>query len=270
MTAFLTHFTFEFQAGLRNKALLFMNYLFPLSFYLIMGLVMTSTNPFFAEAAIPAMIVFSIMTGALLGLPAPLVEAREGGILRSYRINGVPGASILIIPAITTALHLLLVCVAVTATAPALFQAPLPVNFWYLLLCYLTTYFAFSGIGILIGVISANNQATTLWSQLMYLPSMLIGGLMVPTTILPAGLQKAGLLLPATHAMHAFRHLAMGYESSFSPWWSLAVLITGGIAAFILAALLFSWDSKNTTRRIHPALAILAMLPYILAAILHS
>ena len=37
MHAFLYHFNFEFRTGIRNPQLLFLNYLFPLSFYLIMG-----------------------------------------------------------------------------------------------------------------------------------------------------------------------------------------------------------------------------------------
>ncbi len=128
MTAFLNHFSFEFRTGLRNKTLLLMNYLLPLGFYAMMGLVMTDINPLFLETMIPAMVVFAILVATLLGLPDPLVTAREAGILRSYKINGVPAASILIIPALTTVLHILLVTAIITATAPIFFNAPLPTN----------------------------------------------------------------------------------------------------------------------------------------------
>jgi hypothetical protein len=36
----------------------------------------------------------------------------------------------------------------------------------------------------------------------------------------------------------------------------------------VLAILLFNWDSRNETRRLHPALAALALLPYALGAAL--
>ena len=47
MSAFLNHFTYEFKSGIRNRSLLLLNYLFPLGFYVMMGLVMTAINPGF-------------------------------------------------------------------------------------------------------------------------------------------------------------------------------------------------------------------------------
>jgi ABC-2 type transport system permease protein len=229
MNAFVQHFSFEFQTGLRSKSHLLLNYLLPLGFYFMMGAVMTGINPFFRETMIPAMLVFAALSGAILGLPNPLVEAREGGVLRSYRINGVPAASILGIPALTTGLHLLAVGLIITVTAPLLFDAPLPLNLPLFFLTYLLTLFACCSLGLLIGVVSSNTQATVMWSQLIYLPSMLLGGLMVPTEILPPALQKAAFLLPSTHAMNAFKSLSMGIETVFPPWWSLLILFVVGL-----------------------------------------
>jgi len=45
MNAFINHFAFEFRTGIRNKQLLLMNYLFPLGFYLMMGVVMAEIIP---------------------------------------------------------------------------------------------------------------------------------------------------------------------------------------------------------------------------------
>jgi len=91
-----------------------------------------------------------------------------------------------------------------------------------------------------------------------------LGGMMIPYSMLPAAAQKVSQLLPATHAMNAFNDLAMGKTSDFNPWASVLILLTSGIIAFALAIYLFSWDSKNTTRRGHPALAALVLLPYII------
>ncbi|GAI14784.1 unnamed protein product, partial [marine sediment metagenome] len=45
MRAFINHFSFEFRTGIRNKSLLLLNYLFPLAFYAMMGLLMAELNP---------------------------------------------------------------------------------------------------------------------------------------------------------------------------------------------------------------------------------
>jgi ABC-2 type transport system permease protein len=92
---------------------------------------------------------------------------------------------------------------------------------------------------------------------------MLLGGMMVPYSMLPEAAGKLAQLLPATQAMNAFNGLAMGEAASFSPWGSVIMLLISGILAFGLAVYLFSWDSRNTTRRGNLLLALLVLLPYI-------
>jgi ABC-2 type transport system permease protein len=262
MTAFTNHFSFEFRTGIRNKTLLMMNYLFPLGFYLMMGFVMPEINPDFQAIIIPSMVVFAILAATMLGLPDPLVNARETGIFRSYKINGVPSTSILFIPGLTTMLHLALVSAIIVVTAPLLFDAPTPTNWFNFILVFLALSFACAGLGVLIGVISPNSRTTVLYSQLIFIPSMLLGGLMLPYSLLPDAAGRISQLLPATQAMNAFNGLAMGQEADFSPTGSLLLLFLSGALAFGLANYLFSWDSRNSTRRGHPALALLAFLPY--------
>lgn len=270
MSAFVNHFSFEFRTGIRNKTLLLLNYLLPLGFYAMMGLIMTEINPGFVETMIPAMVVFAILSGMLLGLPDPLVAAREAGIFRSYKINGVPPFSILVIPALTTILHTAVAAAIITATAPLFFDAPLPVSWPGFVVTFLATAFSCAGLGVLIGVISPSSRMTVLWSQLIYLPSMMLGGMMMPHDILPEAMGKVAQLLPATQAMNAFRGLAYDLAADFDPWGSLIVLLASGMLAFGLAIYLFNWDRRNTTQRGHPLLALLALLPYAVGMLLLS
>lgn len=268
MHAFTAHFAFEFRTGIRNKNLLLLNYLFPLGFYLMMGLIMTGINPLFQDTILPAMTLFAILAATLLGLPDPLVNARESGIFRSYKINGVPAASILAIPALTTALHLTVVMAIISLTAPLLFDAPVPQNWGAFLLVFAVATFACASWGVLIGVVSPSTRMTVLYAQAVFLPSMLIGGLMLPYSMLPETAVAFAQLLPATHAMNAFNGLAMGVGADFSPWGSLVVLLLSGLLALGLAGYLFSWDSRNTERRGHPLLALLALLPFVVGWLL--
>jgi ABC-2 type transport system permease protein len=268
MKAFIHHFLFEFRTGIRNKNLLLLNYLFPLGFYLMMGFIMPSINPMFTDNIIPAFVIFGVLSATLLGIPDPLVTARENGIFRSYKINGVPAVSILLIPMLTTMLHLIILTAIITFTAPFLFAAPLPENWLFFVLAFIVLAFACSSISVLIGVISKNSRVTVLWSQFIFLPSMLLGGLMLPFSFLPGFAQRIAMLVPATHGINAINGLAMGVIPDFSPWASIAVLISGGLLGFGLAYYLFSWDRRNTSRRAHPLLAFFALLPYVLCAFL--
>lgn len=268
MTAFLQHFTFEFKTGFRNSTLLFMNYLFPLGVYAILGLIMTQVNPFFVDTLLPAMVIFVILGGAILGLPSPLIEAREAGIYRSFKINGVPAASIVAIPVLTTMFHALIVAVVVALTAVPVFGGVAPTH-WLPFACIAALMaFTCSATGALIGVVSANNQVTTLLSQLIFLPSMLIGGMMMPLNVLPEAVQRVAGLLPTTHAMQALEGAAYGRTTTFAPTTSILILLTSGLLAFGLAIYLFNWDSRNQTRRGHPLMALIALLPYLVTLVL--
>ncbi len=264
MTAFVSHLTYDFRTGLRDRALMLMNYLFPLFFFLMMGALMGSINPTFKQTMIPGMIVVGVMTNTLLGMPGPAVAAREAGIYRSYKINGVPALSIITIPVISSLLHVAIISAIITAAASPLFGAKLPANWGTFALVVFLATFAMSGIGMLIGVIATGSRSTILFGQIFFLPSMMLSGMMFPTSLLPPALFRIAMLMPATHAMNAWESLAFGGQAALSPTVSLIALAVGGAVAFGLAALLFNWDSHNTSRRLHPAIALLALVPYAL------
>lgn len=268
MQAIALHLKFEFLAGLRNRTLLLMNYLMPLGCYALIGGMMIGINPFFKEQVIPAMTVFAVLSGTILGLPTPLIDARESEILRNYRINGIPAFTLLLIPSLSTAAHMILVSVIIAVTAPLFFQTPLPINWPAFLLVVLLLLFAYSAFGALIGVAAANTRISLLWQQLIYLPSMLLGGLMVPVDMLPAAFLKLSHLLPATYAMQAFNSLAYGRETLCRPIPAALTLFVGGAVAYALAGWLFTWNRADAGHRRPPALALLALAPYLVAALL--
>jgi len=263
MTAFIHHFTYDFRTGLRDKSLLLMNYLFPLVCFVMFGAIMTGINPDFKNQLIPAMIIFGAMSSALLGLPNPVLSGRELGIFRSFKINGVPAINIITVPVIGAIAHILLVALIITALGKPLFSGALPIHWSLFVIVLLATAFCMASLGVLIGVIAPNSRGTVLLSQVFYVPSVMLSGLMMPASILPPALGRVALLLPATYAMNAFNGLAMGQTASIDPWISLWVLLAGSLLAFGLSVFLFRWDSQNADKKRSPLLALLALLPYI-------
>ena len=270
MRAFKNHFVFEFKTGIRDKNLLLLNYLFPLGFYVLISVLMVNINPVFVETLIPAMILISILASTLLGLPDPYVKMREAGIFRSYKVNGVPASSVVVIPPLTVILHMVIVSAIIILTAPIFFDAPLPRNWVNFLLVFVLTLFASTGLGVLIGVASSNTRATILWAQLLFIPSMMISGFFVPAQMLPLVIKKVGMLLPVTHSFNLFKYFSYQQFLGYNPLWSMLILFAGGVISFGLAIFLFNWDSKNNTRKGHPAFAFLAIVPYIVGAIFLS
>lgn len=268
MKPFATHFGFEFETGLRNPAAMLLFYLFPLGFYLLMGLVMVEINPDFADTLIPALVVVTIMAGTILGFPSQLVDARDAGIHRSFKVNGVGVDSILAIPLLAASVHVILASTIIAATAGPLFGASVPTNWIGFAATLMAASMTFAAIAALIGVVSANSRATVLWSQLVFLPSMLVGGVMLDLSVLPDSVLPLAKLLPSTYAMQAFEGAGFGDETLVDPGTALLVLLVGGLGAALLARELYTWDAHGATRQRPRWLALLAVAPFAMAAIL--
>jgi ABC-2 type transport system permease protein len=268
MSAFLHHLAYDFRTGVRDKSKLLLYYLFPLVFFALVGGIMTGINPGFKDTMLPAMILFALMSSTLLAIPPQFVQARESGVFRSYRINGVPSGSIISIPVIGTALHMAVVAVVICIAGAQLFGGVPPVRIAGFVLAGLLSYAAYAGMGVLIGVTAANENASMLLAQLLYIPSILLGGLMMPASILPEGLQRAALLLPAAHCMRVFAGLAFSQPGTPIPWLSIAVLAASVLLSFGLAGWLFAWDSRLGQSRGKTFAALLVVVPYAAAALL--
>jgi ABC-2 type transport system permease protein len=267
MKAYIIHMQFEFRNAVRDRSLLLMNYLFPLVVYLLIGGIMVKLNPGFQRMLIPSMMMFGILSSLVLSLPTPLVTARETGIFRSYRINGIPAGNIITIPALTGFIHMVVVGAVILFTAGPLFQAPMPVHYGWFLLGFILISFACAGYGILIGVISRDSKMTILWSQLIFLPSTMIGGIMIPTEMLPESLHTISSFLPTTWARQIFE-VAYGKGEPSEIIAPVLILVTGGLLCFVLAARLFQWDSQLRDKRKNPLWALLVLVPYLLGALL--
>jgi ABC-2 type transport system permease protein len=255
MNAFAYHVSYEFKAAVRDRSHLFMNYLFPLLFFAIIGAFMPRIDPTFAGRIIPSMATFALMCSYLLSMPTGLVAARESGLLRSYRICGVPAGAAIGAPALSTAGHMAIVTAIIAAVAAIAFGASLPASAAYFGLAWIAACAATAGLGALIAVVSTSGRMATLIAQCFFIPSIMLGGLMMPPGVLPPALERLALLLPATHAMRAFTG---GSGAAVS----LAALAIGAIASFALAGSLFEWDNANARPKAHKLLALVALLPY--------
>jgi ABC-2 type transport system permease protein len=158
------------------------------------------------------------------------------------------------------------IALVITLAGARIYGGVLPTAVPGFIAAALLSYAAYAGIGVLIGVAAGSTTVSILAGQLVYIPSIILGGLMVPTSILPPGLQRISLLLPATHGMRVFAALGMG--DSAVPVLSICVLAVSALLSFTLAALLFEWDSRASQPSRKAIAAILGIAPYAAAALI--
>ena len=197
MNCFLYSLVLQWKLDIRSKSLLVTFYIVPLLFFLIMGGIFTSVIPGMGNTLIQSMIVMSVSMGAFLGLPPSLVEIYGSDIQKIYNANGVPIYLGLLTMVLSAFVHLMMTCIVILLLAPILFKASLPTQLPIFLLS-LTIYIIVSlSIGSILGLTLKNQAKLTMIAQLVFLPSIMLSGIMFPISLLPDFLQVIGLVFPA-------------------------------------------------------------------------
>ena len=197
MNGFLYSVALQWKLDIRSKSLLVTFYIVPLIFFLIMGGIFTSVIPEMGSTLIQSMIVMSVSMGAFLGLPPSLVEIYGSDIKKIYNANGVPIYLGLVTILLSAFVHLMMICIVILLLAPILFKASLPTQLPIFLLS-LTIYIIVSlSIGCILGLTLKNQTKLTMLAQLVFLPSIMLSGIMFPISLLPDFLQVIGHVFPA-------------------------------------------------------------------------
>jgi len=197
MNCFLYSLVLQWKLDIRSKSLLVTFYIVPLVFFLIMGGIFTSVIPEMGSTLIQSMIVMSVSMGAFLGLPPSLVEIYGSDIKKIYNANGVPIYLGLVTILLSAFVHLMMTCIVILLLAPILFKASLPTQLPIFLLS-LTIYIIVSlSIGCILGLTLKNQAKLTMLAQLVFLPSIMLSGIMFQISLLPDFLQVIGHVFPA-------------------------------------------------------------------------
>ncbi len=230
MNAFLYGIGLQWKLDLRNKGVLLTYYVVPLVFFLFIGGIFTSINPEAYKTLIASMTVFGVSMGAFLGAPAPLIELYGGEMKKAYKVGGIPLWTAAVNNLISGLIHLMIMSTLIYLIAPVAFHAEVPAS----ALTYFVTLAVFItaclSIGTLLGLFVKSSSKLTMISQIIFLPSIMLSGIMFPADMLPEALQGVGRIFPAT----------WGFESlGGSGWNTTGLLVLAGI--FAVATLISAW-----------------------------
>lgn len=245
MNALLKHLLVQFKMDIREHGTLMTYYLVPLVFYLVMGAVFSSINPLAKQTLSATMIIFAVTMGAVLGIPTPIVKMRESGVLRAYRVCGIPGWAVLFIHSASAFLHLMVVSIIIFVTAPLFFGASYPKSFLGYFLIIFILLFSSIALGLFIGVTARSQSVAMMLSQGIFLPTMMLSGIMFPASMLPVPLRLVGRLLPATYIMQSISGLAFKLPTNIEVTLALSIATGIGVAAAGLTVVRFRAMGKS-------------------------
>ena len=198
MSAFLYGVSLQWKLDIRSKTLLITCYIVPLLFFAVMGGIFTSVMPEARYTLIQSMTVFGVTMGALIGLPPSLVELYSSDIKKVYKANGVPLYLGLVLTNISAYIHLFIMSIILYIAAPLAFNAEIPEN-PVLYFASLAIFIAVSlSIASIIGLAVKDQAKTSMVSIIIFLPSIMLSGIMFPIELLPKAFEMVGKIFPAS------------------------------------------------------------------------
>ncbi|MBA3701066.1 MAG: ABC transporter permease [Planctomycetes bacterium] len=246
ISAFWHHVWISLVLNCRNRQALIFGYVVPV-FFLIAFVAIFGQHKI--TNVIGPLLVISIMGGACFGLPITLVNERDRGVWRRYRLTPL-GAGTFITSTITSRLVLVATSVALQiALAMWIYDLPWPKQPLALIASFVLVSFAFIGIGLVIAAIANSIGAVQALGQSLFLPMIMIGGVGVPIHLLPKWAETMSMFLPGRHAM---RLIERCYTHDFV-WenfiWRAAILLLIGGSATLAGWKLFRWEADQRLPR---------------------
>ena len=140
----------------------------------------------------------SVSMGAFVGLPPSLIETYGSDIKKIYKANGVPVCLGLVTMFISVFIHLMITCIVIVLLASILFEAALPTQLPFFFLALAMYMIVSLSIGSVLGLTVKNQAKLTMIAQLVFLPSIMLSGIMFPLDFLPDFLKTIGRIFPAS------------------------------------------------------------------------
>ncbi|HBI74489.1 MAG TPA: ABC transporter [Lachnospiraceae bacterium] len=231
MRAFLYGVALQWKLDIRSKSLLVTCYIVPLTFFLLMGGIFTSVMPEMKGTLISSMIVMGVSMGAFIGLPPSLIETYGSDIKKVYKANGVPLYLGLVTMVISAFVHLMIMCIIIFLLAPILFEAALPTNLPLFFLALAIYVIVSLSIGSILGLVVKNQAKLTMIAQLVFLPCIMLSGIMFPIELLPKTFEIIGEIFPASWG---YKLMIDGGFRLENLWYLLLVFVAAIIVCGIL------------------------------------
>ena len=233
MSGFWYGLLLQLKLDIRSKTLLITCYIVPLIFFLLIGGIFISVMPEMKSTLIQSMIVMNISMGAIIGLPPTLAETYGSDIQKVYKANGVPIYLGFVTTFLSTFVHLMISSSVIIILAPLIFGASLPAQLPYFFLGLAMYIIVALGIGGVLGLVIKNRAKLTMVSQLVFLPSIMLSGIMFPIDLLPDFLLIIGRIFPASWGYQLMLDNGFCFENA---WYLILILALEVILCSLLLA----------------------------------
>jgi imidazolonepropionase-like amidohydrolase/ABC-type multidrug transport system permease subunit len=254
----------DLRLALRDRTVIFFNYLFPLVFFFgFGGLFHAERSAGASTLVVTSVLVIGVLGNGLFGAGMRAVADREAGILRRFKVAPISPLPILAASLITGWLLYLPNLVLIVGLAHWIWKMPFPAQPVSLFILLSVGVFAFRSIGLIIAAVANSVPESNILVQLLYMPMMLLSGATVPIAVLPAWVQGVAAFVPPYYLVNGIQGIFQRGESLGANFSALAALLVTLAVCTFIAKQLFRWEKDQSIRPAGKLWVAAVLLPFV-------
>ncbi len=264
MKAYKALVAIDLKLALRNRSVIFFNYLFPLIFFFIFGQAMHGERGAAMTIIIAMVLIIGILGNGLMGAGIRAVQEREANILRRYKVTPITPAPVLIASIVTGWILYMPNVLLIFFLAHYLYGMPWPQTMGAVLIFVTISIVGMRAIGLILASVVNSMQESQLLVQLVYLPMLFLSGATFPTSMFPKWLLEITYFLPATYMVQGIEGMLkenQGMAQNIEP--SLALILTAFVGLFI-SYKLFRWEKEEKIKNSAKLWLVAVMIPFVI------
>jgi imidazolonepropionase-like amidohydrolase/ABC-type multidrug transport system permease subunit len=249
MKTYLALFKNNMRLTLRDRGVLFFNYLFPLIFFFAFAELFHAGVGGGIAYFVSTVLVMGILGNGLWGAGMRSVQEREANILRRFKVTPISPLPILVAAMVSGWLLFVPVLFLLVGLAHGLYAMPLPQNWFSLFLMASLGVCSMRAIGLILAAVTNTMQEATIAIQILYMPMLFLSGATFPAAMLPKWAQTVAQFMPASYLVTGFQGIFFQNQNLLDNGPAVGALLATMVLGTFLAVQLFRWEKEE---RIQP------------------
>src|SRR6266404_2753892 len=264
MNAYLAQIRMNLRLTMRDRTVVFFNYLFPLIFFFIFGQLMHAEQGGAITQIVNMVLTIGVLGSGFFGAGMRTVMDREQNILRRFKVAPITAGPMLVSGMVVGLVHFIPVTILILFLAHAVYGMPAPAQPVSLILFIALGVLAFRAMGGIIGSVANSMQEAQIIIQLLYFPMLFLGGATFPVGIMPNWLQTVAQFIPTTHLSTGLQAILLRHETIGQNLLAAGALIVTAIVGTFLGVKLFRWEKEEKMRPSAKLWLIAVLTPFLL------
>jgi imidazolonepropionase-like amidohydrolase/ABC-type multidrug transport system permease subunit len=264
MKVYLALFKNNMRLTLRDRGVLFFNYLFPLIFFFGFAQMFHAGVGAGIAYFVSTVLVMGILGNGLWGAGMRSVQEREANILRRFKVTPISPLPILVAAILSGWLLFLPVLILLVGLAHFLYAMPIPPNWISLFLMASLGVCSLRAIGLILAAVTNTMGEATVAIQVVYMPMLFLSGATVPSAMLPGWAQTLAQFMPASYLVSGFQGIFFRNQNLWDNAPAVAALLLTTVLGLFLAVQLFRWEKEEKIRPRKKLWVIAVLAPFVL------